>query len=66
MSSFRTDLTSLKHLVILYQKEDTFFWKRIWLEVECQYYKVPYEWVAIKACLNLVLLGLLANPVIGE
>ena len=44
----------------------TFFEKRSWLEVACQYSKVPSECVAINACLKLVVLGLLDNPVTGE
>ena len=44
----------------------TFFEKRSWLDVACQYCRVPYEWVAMRACRSWVLFWLLARPVTGD
>ena len=61
-----TDFASLQHFVVLNCEKDTFFWKRSWREVACQYSRVPSECVAMNALRKFYLLGLLAKPVTGE
>lgn len=65
MTASWADFTSLKHFIILNYTIFTFFWKRSCLDVACQYYRVPLEWVAINACLSC-LFGFDASPVTGE
>ena len=66
MSSLRTYLTCLKHLIVLNKRIVTFLENSNCLDVACQYYKVPSVWVAITACLICLSSGFLANPLTGE
>ena len=66
VASSWADLAGLQHLLVLDRISLTFFWKRSWREVACQYSRVPSECVAMKACRRLSLLGLKASPVTGE
>ena len=47
-------------------KEFTFFWNKSWLEVQCQYSKVPPEWHTIIVFFIVEFDGVLAIPVTAD
>lgn len=61
-----TNFACLQHFIVLNDSRGTFFWKRSWREVACQYSRVPSECVAMKALRRVSLFGFEASPVTGE
>lgn len=55
----------MQKCVVLNSECFTFFWKRTWLEVACQYSNVPPEWVAMNVFFKVDVVEVLAMHVTG-